>query len=196
MQHVHSRKHILNLIGSTKLVQQAIYNITLHLYSDDIKYKISKKIYPNEQINVASIFFLENSYKELHESYMKKDNDKWNVLINNCNYISCLEICDLNKYIHQMSNGEIINHNLFVYQDKSENTKITCLKNDMICDCKQVHKLNMEQYYLSEKHETTKQFLQGLINYKKYEYKSMVNQIDILSKDFSSKNNVIIQPDI
>lgn len=157
-----STRHIFNLIGSSSHTQQAIYDITLHLYSHDIKYKISKKMIPG-----LTVRFSENNYKELVDAYMQKDTenkDSWNVLINNCNYISCEEIKDLNKYIREMSHRQITNHNLFVFPNKSKEIRDSCVH--ITCKCKNIDELNMREYYLSEKHDSTKQFVQSLLNNK------------------------------
>lgn len=151
-----ANKKIFNLIGSSKHVQEAIYDITLHLYSDDLQYKISKK-----NINGLTVRFSEKNYKELVEAYIRREKDNWNVLINNCNYISCQEIQDLNNYIQHLTNGKIETHNLFVYANKMMEIKDSCVH--ITCKCKNSGLFNMKEYYLSEKYDSSKQIVRSLL---------------------------------
>ena len=92
---------------------------------------------------------------------MKKENDDWNVLINNCNYISCQEIKDLNNYIQQLTDGKMETHNLFVYANKKMEIKDSCVH--ITCKCKNSGSFNMKEYYLSEKHDSSKEFVRNLL---------------------------------
>jgi hypothetical protein len=178
-----ANKHIFNLIGSSKNIQEAIYDITFHLYSDDIKYEISKK-----KIEGLTVRFSENNYKELKDTYSKNLEKPSNVVINNCNHISCQEINDLYSYIRVFSNNANV-HNIFVFSNKNNYIDNNCP--NIRCKCINKPFLNMTAYYTSNKFKFnyTKSFIQNILS------KPSINGYDNLFLPLPKKIT-LLPPDI